>query len=61
MIDREIEEELRTLQNEFPIIAILGPHLAGVKAKVFGRLTGGTIVFPAKRTFPNLTDQISPT
>jgi uncharacterized protein len=38
MIDREIEEELRTLQNEFPIIAILGPRQSGkttLSKKVF--------------------------
>lgn len=38
MIDREIEEELKTLQNEFAIIAILGPRQSGkttLSKKVF--------------------------
>jgi hypothetical protein len=38
MIDREIEEELKILQNEFPIIAILGPRQSGkttLSKKVF--------------------------
>jgi hypothetical protein len=38
MIDRELEEELKTLQNEFPVIAILGPRQSGkttLSKKVF--------------------------
>ena len=38
MIDREIEEEIKILKNEFPIIAILGPRQSGkttLSKKVF--------------------------
>lgn len=40
MIDREIEKEINILQNEFPIIAILGPRQSGkttLSKKVFSR------------------------
>lgn len=40
MIDREIESELNTLKNEFPIIAILGPRQSGkttLSKKVFSK------------------------